>query len=191
MSTGHHATETAGAAPGAPGEHPASPSAPADHAGATRADATRADAAGSGAAGPADTGTLTVLVYSDDPKTREQVRFAIGRRPASDLPRFAYDEHDVSEAVVAAIDDGGIDLAILDGEAAPTGGMGLCRQLKNEVEHCPPVLLLTGRRDDRWLAVWSQADAAIPHPIDALALVDAVVALARSLPRRGSAIRTR
>jgi hypothetical protein len=58
------------------------------------------------------------------------------------------------------------------------------------VRRCPPILLLTGRRDDRWLAVWSQADAAVPHPIDALALVDAVVDLARSLPRRATAIRT-
>jgi DNA-binding response OmpR family regulator len=167
MSTGHHPTETPGAGPGT---------------GMGRESSTTA------AAGP---DTLTVLVYSDDPKTREQVRLAIGRRPASDLPRFGYEEYASSDDVVAAVDGGGIDLAILDGEAAPTGGIGLCRQLKNEVERCPPILLLTGRRDDRWLAVWSQADGAVPHPIDALALVDAVVELARSMPARGSAIRTR
>jgi DNA-binding response OmpR family regulator len=170
-STGHSAAESAGES-GAPatGEH-----------------ATRALAGAGQAAGDE---TLTVLVYSDDPKTREQVRFAIGRRPASDLPRIDYVEFASADDVVAAVDEGGIDLAILDGEAAPTGGIGLCRQLKNEVRRCPPVLLLTGRRDDRWLAVWSQADAAVPHPIDALALVDVVVELARSLPRRSTAIRT-
>lgn len=40
-------------------------------------------------------------------------------------------------AVVKALElhatgDALIDLLILDGEAAPTGGMGLCRQLKDE-----------------------------------------------------------
>jgi DNA-binding response OmpR family regulator len=174
-STGHSAAESAGeSGASATGEHAT--------VGATRAPA--------GAGQPAGDQTLTVLVYSDDPKTREQVRFAIGRRPASDLPRIDYVEFASADDVVSAVDDGGIDLAILDGEAAPTGGIGLCRQLKNEVRRCPPILLLTGRRDDRWLAVWSQADAAVPHPIDALALVDAVVDLARSLPRRATAIRT-
>ena len=135
--------------------------------------------------------SLTVLVYTDDPKTFEEVRVALGRRPAADLPRLAYQELSSSEAVVEAVDEGGVDLAILDGEAAPTGGMGLCRQLKNEVRRCPPILLLTGRRDDRWLATWSQADAAVPHPIDALVLVDAVVALLRSVAGNPAPIRSR
>jgi hypothetical protein len=30
--------------------------------------------------------TATVLVYSDDSNTREQVRLATGRRPATDVP---------------------------------------------------------------------------------------------------------
>ena len=30
--------------------------------------------------------TATVLVYSDDSNTREQVRLATGRRPAPDVP---------------------------------------------------------------------------------------------------------
>jgi hypothetical protein len=42
------------------------------------------------------------------------------------------------------MDAGGIDLAILDGEAVP-GGMGLCRQLKDEVVRCPPILVLTAQ----------------------------------------------
>src|SRR3954447_6920954 len=122
---------------------------------------------------------LTVLVYSDDPRTREQVMLAIGRHPASDLPAVDYVELGDANAVVAAVDDGGIDLAVLDGEAAPVGGIGLARQLKNEVRDCPLILLLIGRRDDRWLAVWSQADAAVAHPIDAMALVDTAVELLR------------
>ena len=72
-------------------------------------------------------------------------------------------------AVLTAMDAGGIDLAILDGEAVP-GGMGLCRQLKDEIVRCPPILVLTGRADDAWLATWSRADGVVPHPVDPLRL---------------------
>ena len=44
--------------------------------------------------------------------------------------------------------------------------MGLCRQLKNEIFRLPAVLVLTGRPQDGWLAAWSQADLAVPHPLD-------------------------
>lgn len=145
------------------------------------------DGVGAGpAAAPArpDPPAVTLLVYSDDPATRDAVRLAVGRRPASDLGRVEYVECLTSDDVVQTVDAGGIDLVVLDGEAAPAGGLGVCRQLKDEVRDCPPVLVVTGRRDDRWLATWSRADAAVPHPIDALELVDTVVALLRSVTGR-------
>ena len=74
------------------------------------------------------------------------------------------------------MDAGGIDLAILDGEATPVGGMGIAKQLKDEIDDCPPILVLTGRADDAWLANWSRAEAAVPHPIDPIRLAEAVVA---------------
>ena len=73
-----------------------------------------------------------------------------------------------------------VDLVVLDGEAVPAGGMGLARQLKDEIYRCPPVLLIIGRADDRWLATWSQADAVISHPIDPVALARELAALMRS-----------
>ncbi len=54
--------------------------------------------------------------------------------------------------VIRQIETDDIDLAILDGEAAPAGGMGLAKQLKDEIAQCPPILVLTGRPDDAWLA---------------------------------------
>jgi DNA-binding response OmpR family regulator len=81
--------------------------------------------------------------------------------------------------VVAAVDAGGLDLAIFDGEAWPTGGLGLCKQLKDEVRDCPPVLVLVARRDDAWLATWSLADATVPLPVDAPELTSAAVELLR------------
>ncbi len=123
--------------------------------------------------------TLTVLLYSDDSSTREKVRLAVGRRPAADLPAVEWIECATEPAVVAAADAGRADVLVLDGEAAPYGGLGICRQLKNEIYRCPPILVLTGRREDAWLASWSQADLAVPHPLDPAAVAAAVAELAR------------
>jgi len=120
--------------------------------------------------------SATVLVYSSHEAIRAKVITALGRRPS---PRLALDYVEAARGadVVRRLDEGGIDLAILDGEAAPSGGMGLCRQLKDELDDPPPVLLLVGRRDDAWLATWSRADGVVPHPVDAVQIERAVSAL--------------
>ena len=120
------------------------------------------------------TAPLTVLVYSDDNDTREQVMLALGRRPHPDLPAVEYVEVATEPMVIRHLDSGTVDLAILDGEAVPVGGLGIARQVKDEIFNCPPVLVLTGRPDDAWLATWSRAEAAVPHPIDPLLLAEAV-----------------
>ena len=122
---------------------------------------------------------LTILVYSSNRLTRENVRLALGRKVASDLPPVSVVEVATQPAVLATMDRGGIDLAILDGEAVP-GGMGLCRQLKDEIVRCPPILVLTGRPDDAWLATWSRADGVVAHPVDPLRLPGAVAQLLRA-----------
>ena len=68
---------------------------------------------------------------------------------------------------------------ILDGEATPVGGLGIARQIKDEIFNAPPVLVLTGRPQDAWLATWSRAEAALPHPIDPLRLAETVISLVR------------
>ncbi|MEV2279373.1 hypothetical protein AB0I72_27735 [Nocardiopsis sp. NPDC049922] len=126
---------------------------------------------------------MRVLVYSDKAETREQVRMAIGRRPAADVPRVELVECATAPVVIRGLEatdpSERIDVAILDGEAAPVGGMGLCRQVKDEIFRCPPVLLLVGRRDDGWLATWSQADQVVSHPIDPVALAESLAELMR------------
>ncbi len=124
--------------------------------------------------------TLRVLVYSDDVNVRKQVILALGRRPHPDLPELVYVEVATEPVVIQNMDAAGIDLAILDGEAVPAGGMGIAKQLKDEIYRCPPILVLTGRPQDAWLATWSRADAAVPHPIDPIQLADTVTALLRS-----------
>lgn len=135
---------------------------------------------GTGEPGTTSENPVYVLVYSDDANTRQKVRLALGRRPAADLPRLEYVECATAPAVIAQLDQGGIDLVILDGEATPTGGLGLCRQLKDEIYQCPPILVLTGRVQDNWLAAWSRADAAVPYPLDPIVLARTVADLVRT-----------
>jgi DNA-binding response OmpR family regulator len=122
---------------------------------------------------------LRVLVYSDDVDVRQQVILALGRRPHPDLPELEYVEVATEPVVISNMDAGSIDLAILDGEAVPAGGMGIAKQLKDEIYRCPPILVLIGRPQDAWLATWSRAEAAVPHPIDPVRLADAVTTLLR------------
>jgi DNA-binding response OmpR family regulator len=130
-------------------------------------------------AAPPPTPVATILLYASDRLTRENVRLALGRRVARDLPPVQVVEVATQPAVISAIEAGGIDLAILDGEAVP-GGMGVCRQLKDEVFACPPVLVLTARRDDAWLATWSRADSVLGHPVDPVRLPEVVAAMLRA-----------
>ncbi len=123
---------------------------------------------------------LRVLVYSDDPHTRDQVRLALGRRPHPDLPEVELVEVATEPVVIQHMDTHTIDLAILDGEAVPAGGMGIAKQLKDEIYRCPPILVLTGRPQDAWLATWSRAEAAVPHPLDPMQLAETVIRLLRS-----------
>jgi DNA-binding response OmpR family regulator len=122
---------------------------------------------------------ITVLLYSDDITTRDAVRAAAGRRPARDVEVVGWRECATAEAVIEAMDAGGHDVVVLDGEATPVGGLGLCRQLKNEIYQCPPVLVLIGRPQDGWLAGWSLADEVVSHPLDPIAVAEAIAALAR------------
>src|SRR5262245_6876668 len=117
----------------------------------------------------ADTGsaeTMKVLVYSDDANTRAQIRLAIGRRPEAGLPRVEFVDCATEPKVFQLLDEGGIGVAVLDGEAQPAGGMGVCRQAKDEIYDCPGMVVIIARRDDAWLAMWSRADAVVSQPLD-------------------------
>ena len=123
--------------------------------------------------------THLVVVYSDDAAVREQVRTALGRRPATDLGRLEYVEVATGDEVVGRVDAGGVDLVVLDGEAWPTGGMGLAKQMKDELADCPPTLVLVARKVDAWLATWSQADGVVAHPLDPVEITGVAADLLR------------
>jgi CheY-like chemotaxis protein len=122
---------------------------------------------------------MKVVVYSHDADTRARVRLAIGRRPAPDVPEAEVVEVATHPALIRLLDAGGADVMVLDGEAQPSGGMGVCRQAKDEVYNCPPALLIVGRADDGWLATWSGAEAVVSHPIEPSVLAEALAGLMR------------
>ncbi|QTE28376.1 response regulator [Pengzhenrongella sicca] len=118
-----------------------------------------------------------VLLYSDNVDTRAQVLLAVGRRLSRGAPDIEWVETATHAAVIDHADAGGFDLFVFDGEAAKSGGLGLCRQLKNELFRCPPILVLTGRPQDAWLASWSLADAVVAAPLDPVELQGVVARL--------------
>lgn len=122
---------------------------------------------------------LQVLIYSDDSDVRAAIKNSLGNQPHPDLQPFEYTEVATHPALIKLVDNNRYDLLILDGEAVPAGGLGISRQLKHEIYNCPPILVITGRPHDAWLAAWSLADAAVSHPIDAFALGEAVLGLVR------------
>ncbi len=123
----------------------------------------------------------SIVIYSDDSSVRAAIMTALGNRIASDFAPHQIHEFATGPALRSFVDKGShVDLFILDGEAVPEGGMGIARQLKDEVFNAPPVLLITGRREDAWLAAWSRAEASVMHPIDPFTLAQTVADLLRT-----------
>jgi DNA-binding response OmpR family regulator len=120
----------------------------------------------------------TVLLYSDDPKVRDTMRLAIGTRPAADL-LVKFVEASTQGEVIRLVDNTDIDLLVLDGEAAPSGGLGIARQLKDEIDDCPPTCVVIARAADKWLAAYARVDATLTHPLDPMTTGQTVAAMLR------------
>jgi CheY-like chemotaxis protein len=123
--------------------------------------------------------SLKVLVFSDDAAIRTQVLTALGTSVAPELPKLEFIEVATEPVVLRTLAAGHIDLVILDGEAHPAGGLGICRQIKDEIFNAPPVIVLIGRAADGWLATWSRAEGVVPQPIDPVVLAETAATLLR------------
>lgn len=126
-----------------------------------------------------------IVVYSDDSDVRKSLIAALGSTVAPDMPPHEIHEFATGDGLRVFVDRKGpqgrcrADLFILDGEAVPEGGLGIARQLKDEVFNCPPVMVVIARADDAWLAAWSRADATITHPVDPFTVAHTVADLVR------------
>jgi response regulator RpfG family c-di-GMP phosphodiesterase len=125
----------------------------------------------------------SIVLYSDDVTVREAVIGALGSRVAPDMAEHVIHQFATGAALRLFVDakkpgnEAPIDLFILDGESVPEGGIGMARQLKDEVFNCPPVMVITGRKEDAWLAAWSRAEANVLHPVDPFTLSHTVAEL--------------
>ena len=124
---------------------------------------------------------LVITLYSDDSAVRKTVIAALGKQLDKDLPIHEIKEFATADALRLYVDSKKqVDLFILDAEAVPEGGMGVARQLKDEVFNCPPVLLITARASDNWLATWSKAEATVLHPIDPFTIASKCASLLKA-----------
>jgi response regulator RpfG family c-di-GMP phosphodiesterase len=124
---------------------------------------------------------LVIALYSDDSTVRASVISALGKQLDPSLAPHEIKEFATADALRLYVDSKKqVDLFVLDGEAVPEGGMGVGRQLKDEVFNCPPVLLITGRAQDNWLAAWSKAEATVTHPIDPFTIAAKCAALLKT-----------
>ncbi len=128
----------------------------------------------------------SIVLYSDDVTVREAVIGALGSRVAPDMAEHVIHQFATGAALRLFVDakkpgnEAPIDLFILDGESVPEGGIGMARRLKDEVFNCPPVMVITGRKEDAWLAAWSRAEANVLHPVDPFTLSHTVAEQLRS-----------
>ena len=124
---------------------------------------------------------LVIALYSDDSSVRASVISALGKQLDPTLAVHEIKEFATADALRLYVDSKKqVDLFVLDGEAVPEGGMGVARQLKDEVFNCPPILLITGRAQDNWLAAWSKAEGTVTHPIDPFTIAAKCAALLKS-----------
>ncbi|VEG26491.1 hypothetical protein [Actinomyces howellii] len=136
----------------------------------------------------ADTDRIELLVFSDDSTVRNDVVDGVGRRPAKGLPLVSWTHAATAEGVRLAIKDraeAGLDpfaALVLDAEAKKLGGMGLAHELFTELDNRPPVVLLTARPQDHWLAAWSKAEVVVSRPLDPMSLQEAVAEALTSRP---------
>jgi DNA-binding response OmpR family regulator len=119
-----------------------------------------------------------VLVYSDNSLVRAAIARAITPAPSPDSAPITIKEFATADALRSYFDDKGkASLLIVDGEATPEGGLGLARQLKDEIYQAPPIVGIIAREADRWLATWAKVEAITFHPIDPRNLAREVAAL--------------
>jgi DNA-binding response OmpR family regulator len=124
---------------------------------------------------------LVIALYSDDSTVRSSILTALGKQLDTQLAPHEIKEFATADALRLYVDSKKqVDLFILDAEAVPEGGMGVARQLKDEVFNCPPVLLVTARLQDNWLAAWSKAEATVTHPIDPFTIAAKCAALLKA-----------
>ena len=120
--------------------------------------------------------TVTILVFSDDRDRRHAVVNGIGLRASKDTPRIEWVEAATGFGVRDAFDQQDFALLILDAEAKKEGGMSIAQDLRETRDGVPPIVFLTARPQDEWLATWA---GVVADPIDPIILQETVADVLR------------
>ena len=101
--------------------------------------------------------TVRILVFSDDKDKRAAVVNGVGVRASKDTPRIEWVETATGFGVRDAFDQQELAALILDAETKKEGGMSVAQDLQETREDVPPIIFLTARAQDEWLATWAGA----------------------------------
>lgn len=119
----------------------------------------------------------TVLLASDLSSLRHELRTTL------EGPDLYIEEVANGKDVIARVEDGGVDLVVLDLQMGSMGAMAICMELRHEESYgaADPVsvLMLLDRRPDVFLARRSGAEGFLVKPLDPQRLRSAVRALLR------------
>ena len=118
-----------------------------------------------------------VLLASDLASLRKELRATL------EGPDLFIEEAANGPDVIARVENGGVDLVVLDLQIGTMGGMAICMELRLEESYgaAEPVavLMLLDRRPDVFLARRSGAEGFLVKPLDPQRLRNAVRALLR------------
>lgn len=122
---------------------------------------------------------VKILVFSDDKDKRRAVINGIGLRASKDTPRIEWVEAATAFGVRDACDQEDFALLVLDAETKKEGGMSVAQDLQETREDVPPIIFLTARVQDEWLATWAGAAGIVADPIDPIILQETVAQILR------------
>ena len=123
---------------------------------------------------------VKVLVFSDNSSTRQAVITGVGFKASKDTAPIEWLEAATSFGVFELVDSHDIAVLVLDGETQKEGGMSVAKELANTRENLPPILMLTARPQDQWLATWAGASRIVSAPFDSQELQENLAELLRA-----------
>ena len=66
------------------------------------------------------------------------------------------------------------ELLILDGEKRQNGAMSFIKECSLLFPTMPPTIIITNKKEEKWLSVWSGATEIIQKPIDTFELINTI-----------------